>query len=64
MKIYMKTEYEDMLKWFTDRSFEKYIISIGKKESDSDMASLLANPKFREYTGNCEKEEEEKQENY
>jgi hypothetical protein len=58
MKDYMENQYDNTIKLLTDRSFEKYMSSRGKKENDSDKASLLANPKFREYTAIRDKKEE------
>jgi hypothetical protein len=64
MKDYMENEYENMLKLITDSSFEKIILSDDRDEKDIDMSSLLANPKYREYTENCADDEERKQEKY
>jgi hypothetical protein len=64
IKDYMENEYENMVKLITDSSFEKIILPGNRDEKDIDMSSLLANPKYREYTENCANGEERKQEKY
>jgi hypothetical protein len=64
MKDYIENEYEDLLKLVNDHFVEKINLLGGIDEKDIDMLSLLADLESRKYKGNCNNEEDKKQENY